>query len=247
MLRELVARPLAARSAVGAHDLAGLHDLLEPAQVVIELLMRLLAEVLGHRPAQRPRRDVVGERHTDLGATVPGGRHEPHLTGVLDVGIAHRAPGDPPARLVQRGLGIPLHALTERSAAPPVAAAGAGLADVVQMHHEGGQPAEVAPERVGLRRRPQHRGRARQLQERLPLLDAGPAARLVGSTGAFVTWRTGNPASLMRVVIAVCATSPPCRPLRYPWGSESCGVDVTSGLLWALMIAGGVDEMGPAM
>src|SRR5689334_7402248 len=43
-LRELLARPLAPRGAVRADHLAGLQHLLEPAQVVVELLVRLLPE-----------------------------------------------------------------------------------------------------------------------------------------------------------------------------------------------------------
>ncbi|MBB4967478.1 hypothetical protein [Saccharothrix violaceirubra] len=38
--------PACPRGSVGADDLAGLQHLLEPAQVVAELLVRLLAEVL---------------------------------------------------------------------------------------------------------------------------------------------------------------------------------------------------------
>ena len=38
---------------VGAHHLAGLHDLLEAAQVVADLLLRLLAEELGDRAPER--------------------------------------------------------------------------------------------------------------------------------------------------------------------------------------------------
>jgi hypothetical protein len=130
-------RPERRRSAVGADDLAGFEDLFEAAQVVVELLVGLLAEVLGHGPAERSSRDVVAEGHADLGAAVSGGRHEQHLTGVLDVGVTYRAPGDPFGGLVERGLGVPLHGLTEWCAGSPVAAAGAGLADFVQVHHEG--------------------------------------------------------------------------------------------------------------
>ena len=86
---ELLARPFAARGAVGAHHLAGFDDLLEAAQVVVELLVGLLAEVLGHGPAEGSGRDVVAEGYVDFGAPAPRGRHEPHLTGVLDIGIAN--------------------------------------------------------------------------------------------------------------------------------------------------------------
>jgi len=101
MLRELLARALAARSAVGAHHLTGFDDLFEAAQIVVKLLVGFLAEVLSHRPAERSGRDVVADGDADLGAAVPGGRHEPYLTGVLDVGVADRAPADPTARLVE--------------------------------------------------------------------------------------------------------------------------------------------------
>jgi hypothetical protein len=41
MLRELLPGALAARCAVGAHDLTGLEDLFQPAQVIVELLVGL--------------------------------------------------------------------------------------------------------------------------------------------------------------------------------------------------------------
>src|SRR5215211_1615550 len=55
----------------------------------------------------------------------------------------------------------------------------------------------------------------------------------------------GRPFS--RAVTVVCATFAARRRLRYPGGSQSCGVDVIRGHLWALVIARRADEMGPVM
>ena len=56
MLRELVVGAFAVRRALGPHHRAGLGHLVEPAQIVVELLVRILAEVARHRLPQPARR-----------------------------------------------------------------------------------------------------------------------------------------------------------------------------------------------
>src|SRR4051812_31449118 len=99
---------LAPRCAVAADHLAGLHDLLEPAQVVIELLGGLLAEVLRRGLAQRAAGQLVAQGHVHLGAPPARCGHEADLAGVRDVRTVERAPGDALPRDVLGGLGVPL-------------------------------------------------------------------------------------------------------------------------------------------
>src|SRR4051812_26384705 len=114
---------LAPRCAVAADHLAGLQDLLEPAQVVVELLGGLLAEVLRRGLAQRAARHVVGEGHVHLGAASARCGHEADLAGVGDVGAVDRAPGDALRGDVLGRLGVPLDVRAERRARPPMAEA----------------------------------------------------------------------------------------------------------------------------
>ena len=66
---ELAAAQLALGRAVGPRHLAGLHDLLEAAQVVLALDRRLLAEELGDRRAERPGGRRIAQLEADLGGT----------------------------------------------------------------------------------------------------------------------------------------------------------------------------------
>src|SRR5947209_17389902 len=66
-LPQLLRRACTPRADFGAHHLAGLQHLLEAAQVVVELLQRLLAEELGDRQAGPARRRRVLELDHDLG------------------------------------------------------------------------------------------------------------------------------------------------------------------------------------
>ena len=162
-LRELLAGPLAPRGAVGADHLAGLQHLLEPAQVVVELLVRFLAEVLGDRLADRAARNVVRQDDVHLGAHTVRGGHEPDRTGVRHVGVPGRPPRDLLAGRLVDDLRVPLDVLAERGAGRPVARTVTGGADLLQMRHERREVLQIAPERVDLRRGFANGRRGRQL------------------------------------------------------------------------------------
>src|SRR3954454_23517974 len=110
-------------------------ELLEPAQVVVELLGGLLAEVLGHGLAQRAAGELVGEGHVHLGAAPARCGDEADLAGVGDVGAVERAPRDALRRDVVGRLGVPLDRLAERRARLPVAAARVRGAYLVEVRH----------------------------------------------------------------------------------------------------------------
>src|SRR3984957_13442712 len=145
MLRELLAGALAPGRAVRPDHLTGLDDLLEPAQVVVELLVRVLTEVAGHGLAELAARDPVAQRHVDLGAPSARSGPEPHLTVVGHVGVADRPPGDPLTGDVFGDLGVPLDAAAEGCARAPVRGAVAGRAYLVQVGHELRQALQLTP------------------------------------------------------------------------------------------------------
>src|SRR3712207_4973044 len=59
-------------------DLAGFQELLQPAQVVVGLLARLLAPQLGEQAARLPGRRLVGDGGPHLRPTVARGAQELH-------------------------------------------------------------------------------------------------------------------------------------------------------------------------
>src|SRR5919109_4761465 len=153
MLRELPPGALAARRPFRAHPLAGLDDLLEPAQVVVELLVRVLAEIPRHLLAEPAARHPVAQLHADLGAPAAGRGHEAHLALVADVRAVQGPPRDPLAGHVTGDARVPLDGPAERGAGPPVAGGLAGRTDLVQVGHEGGQALQLPPPVVRLLRR----------------------------------------------------------------------------------------------
>src|SRR4051794_12906555 len=76
-LPRLVHRARALGAALGAQHLAGLGDLLEPPEVVLDLLARLLAEQPGQRLGEPASRQLVVELDADLGAAVARRGREP--------------------------------------------------------------------------------------------------------------------------------------------------------------------------
>src|SRR5688572_20185714 len=78
---------------VGLHDLADLHDLLEAAKVVDDLLSRLLAEQLQQRGADlSARRRVLHLDGNDRAfAARPGAERD--LAGVVQIRVVDRLPG----------------------------------------------------------------------------------------------------------------------------------------------------------
>src|SRR3712207_8222534 len=62
---------------------------LETAEVVADLLHRILAEELGDGAAEPPAGYVVVEHDLDLGAAVAGCLREVHRPAVVEIGRAH--------------------------------------------------------------------------------------------------------------------------------------------------------------
>ena len=112
----------------------------------------LLAEVLGHRPAERAGRDVVAQGHADLGAASPG-------AGTNGTSPEFGTSASPTERQAIRSPGTSSVVSASHST---VTANGAlacqwlvpasGHPDLVQVRHERGESAEVAPEGVDLLR-----------------------------------------------------------------------------------------------
>src|SRR4051794_40539645 len=155
--------PACPRGPVGPDHLAGLQHLLEPAQIVVELLVRFLAEVLGDRLADRATRNVVHQDDMYLGAHTVRGRHEPDRTGVRHVGVPGRAPRDLLTGRLVDDLRVPLDIGAERGAGDPVAGPVAGGADLLEVRHERREVLPLAPEGVHLRRGFADGSRGRQL------------------------------------------------------------------------------------
>src|SRR3954467_8380308 len=100
---------LAARGlALDGRGLAGLHDLLEAPEVVLELDRGFLAEEPGERDPEGAGGGLVVELDGHLGAAAPRGGAEPDRAGVVDLGVPEGAPRDYLARLVGDDLGVPL-------------------------------------------------------------------------------------------------------------------------------------------
>src|SRR5829696_854847 len=219
-LLEQPARAGALGAALGADHLAGLQHLLEPAQVVADLLLGLLPEQLGHDLAERAPGRVVAELDPDLGAVAAGGRGEGDRARVLDLGALQRRPGDQRVGPVLGDLGVPLHGRAGGRVGRPVRAAVARRLHRLQVVHEAGQVGEVAPEGVDLLdraldrdRRPGLHGlllRARVTAAALPQVGVGyhappPATRRAPRRGR----RRGWPGS-------ATAARPPARRRRRP-------------------------------
>src|SRR5207244_1570286 len=87
---------------------AGLHHLLEVAQVLGDLLRRRFAEEPGDHLAGGARRGLVLERDPDLGAATARRWGETHRAGVAHAGVRERAPGDQLVLLLVGDFGVPL-------------------------------------------------------------------------------------------------------------------------------------------
>src|SRR5689334_7454336 len=70
---------------VGQDDLARFHYLLEVAEVVGDLLPRLLAPQHRDLGAELAERRIVLDRNAELGSAVARRRREPHFTRVVDL------------------------------------------------------------------------------------------------------------------------------------------------------------------
>src|SRR5690348_15156765 len=79
-------------------NLAGLHELLEAAQLLARLDLRFAPEYLGEQLAERAGRRVVGDGHGHDGAAAVGRFAELHATAVIDVASFDGAPRDERAR-----------------------------------------------------------------------------------------------------------------------------------------------------
>jgi hypothetical protein len=81
---------LALGAAVRPYDLSGLHHLLEVAQVLLQLLLRLFAEQCGEAAADDAARRAVGDLHPDRGAAPTRRALEPYRPGVLHIRTLER-------------------------------------------------------------------------------------------------------------------------------------------------------------
>src|SRR5215217_528730 len=137
-------------AAVRVDDLSRLHDLLEAAQIALDLLLWLLAEKLGNQRSQLPSRRLVAKLDMDLGAPVPGGILEPHRPGIGNGRVGQRAPGDQLVGPVLDGLRLPLDRRAGRSLGLPAGPVVVQHLHRLEVSHEPGKVLEVVPEAVDL-------------------------------------------------------------------------------------------------
>jgi hypothetical protein len=107
-------------AAIRQHDFARFHDLLEPPQIVSNLLGRLLAEQRRDGRSGFSTRRVVLQGDLDFRAPIGGRRSEVHRAFVLDVAAGQGTLHNQLARAFVDNLGIPLDLLTRRRLGDPV-------------------------------------------------------------------------------------------------------------------------------
>src|SRR6185312_8921476 len=137
-------------AAIGADDLAGLDDLLEAVQVVVDLLLGRFVEEHRGELARLAARRPVFEIDAHDRAAIARPRLETHAAAALDVGPFERLPGDPLVRSVARDPRIPLDGRAGRSVDDPMRDAGSRRAHRLHVIHEAREILEGAPERVEL-------------------------------------------------------------------------------------------------
>src|SRR5690606_18682677 len=119
--------------------------LLEAAEVVAHLAVRIVAEELRRRSAQRPARRVVDQIHPHHSAAAGTGGYELHLASGLHRAARLRAPGDDAPGLIALDRGCPLGGGAERPLGDPARAAVLQRLDALDMRQDIRQLLEVAP------------------------------------------------------------------------------------------------------
>src|SRR4051812_6271509 len=114
--------PSTVNAGVGLDHLAGLHHLLEPAQVAFNLLARLLARGQRDQTPERAGRRIIAGLDVDLGAAAAGCRPEADDARVGDFRAADRTPGDELIDALVQDLGVPFEAAAHRAARAPARA-----------------------------------------------------------------------------------------------------------------------------
>src|SRR5688572_26744181 len=149
--RQRLRRPRRRAAArIGEQHFAELEHLLEPAQIVADLLARLFAEQL-----EQAGRDLAAGRrvaHLDGNDRPEPARRlrEPYGAAMVNSRSADRLPCDQRVRLVGDDLGFPFDARPGGPARAPSRAAVAELLDRLDAFHELREAREIAPERIGL-------------------------------------------------------------------------------------------------
>src|SRR5215208_2067048 len=142
-----------ARLTFRRRDLAGLDGLLEAAEVLAHLHVRLLAEHLRDQRAEPAGRRLVLEHDLQLGAAAAGRRPEVDRSGVRHGGVVDRLPRQQLAGDLVDDLRLPLHRLAGGGPGPPARAPLVEDRHRLQVVHDRRQVLEVAPEAVQVGRR----------------------------------------------------------------------------------------------
>src|SRR5215211_2357671 len=137
-------------AAIRVDDLSRLHDLLEAAQIALDLLLRLLAEKLGNQRSQLPSRRLVAKVDVDFGSPIGGGILESHQSVIGNGRIGQRAPDDQLVGPVLNGLRLPLDRRARWSLGFPAGAVVVQHLHRLEVSHEPGKVLEVVPEPVDL-------------------------------------------------------------------------------------------------
>ncbi len=129
-------------------DLTHLQHLLQPSQVTLHLLARLLAEELGDQRRDLAAGRLILELDDQLSAAVAGRITEADLAAVGHVGVGQCLPRNQLVGPILGGLRIPFHRGAGRRTRLPVRAPVADHLHRFEVGHEAGEILEVVPEGV---------------------------------------------------------------------------------------------------
>src|SRR6187399_1701575 len=111
--------PAAVDAGVGAHHLTDFEDLLQPAQIVLELELGDLLEKTRNRGPELPERRLEAELEVNFRALIARRPPELHRAVVADGRVLERAPGDALVRAIADDLGFPFEARPDRTLGVP--------------------------------------------------------------------------------------------------------------------------------
>src|SRR5262245_15864208 len=132
----------------GRDNLADFHNLLEAAQVVLDLPFRAFAEELGHSSADPAGRRAVPHFQPDYCAAPARGAFEPHSPDAFHVRAFERAPCDQFVRAVFGNFGVPFNRPPGGRFRHPIRTSVSRRTDRFEVTHKTRQILEVSPDAV---------------------------------------------------------------------------------------------------
>src|SRR3569833_2166480 len=139
--------------AVSRGDLAGFQQLFEPAQILLDLCLRVLPQQLRQRCSEAAADRAVVDTEPYDGAAPMGSRLENNRAGVWQLRAVERSPGERGARAVFRNFGVPLQHQAGGALGDPVETPLIHLLHGIQVPHEARQILDVATDAIAFFRR----------------------------------------------------------------------------------------------